>query len=54
MPDISLCISTICPSKEKCYRATAIPNTHWQSYMQFEVPKGKKKCSHFMKIIKDK
>ena len=53
MPDISLCISTICPSKEKCYRATAIPSI-WQSYMQFEVPKGKKKCSHFMKIIKDK
>lgn len=54
MPDISLCLNNTCPSKEKCYRAIAIPNFPNQSYMKFEVPKGKKKCSYFKKIIKTK
>jgi hypothetical protein len=35
----------------KCYRFTAKPGM-WQSYAQFEVPKGKKKCEYFMKIDK--
>lgn len=32
MPDISMCSGKGCPLKDKCYRAVAIPDEHWQSY----------------------
>jgi superfamily I DNA and RNA helicase len=32
MPDITMCPGTNCPQKEKCYRYTAKPCEHWQSY----------------------
>lgn len=35
MPDITMCIALICPSKEKCYRYKAIPS-RWQSYFAQE------------------
>lgn len=37
MPDISLCRNTTCPLREKCYRATAIPNEYGQSYTIFNL-----------------
>ena len=36
MPDITMCLGTNCPHKEKCYRFTAKPSEYWQSY--FSVP----------------
>ena len=35
MPDISKCIGTDCPLKEKCYRYTSKPNAYRQSYDEF-------------------
>jgi hypothetical protein len=32
-PDIAMCSGTDCPKRETCYRATAKPSPHWQSYM---------------------
>jgi len=32
MPDISMCKTEECPLHETCYRFTATPNGHWQSY----------------------
>ena len=32
MPDISMCLGTGCPKKDECYRYTAKPTPHWQSY----------------------
>jgi len=51
MPDISLCSNQFCPSKDKCYRFRAMPNTHRQSYASFKPEEGKKKCDHFMGIL---
>jgi len=50
MPDISMCENKDCPSKEKCYRFMAKPSPVWQTYAEFKVEKGKKKCDNFMKI----
>ena len=46
MPDITMCYnSEQCPSEEHCYRATAIPTSHIQSYAVFyEIGK---ECEHF-------
>jgi len=30
--DISMCQDKQCPSGDDCYRFTADPNPHWQSY----------------------
>lgn len=35
MPDISLCKNESCPLKDNCYRYTATPNEHRQSYSVF-------------------
>jgi len=52
MPDIAMCDNQTCPSRESCYRFKAIPNTHSQSYMNFN-PGKNKKCKDYMKIIKN-
>lgn len=44
MPDISLCQDHKCPFNKFCYRYTAIPNPHWQSYGGYKYDKG---CTHF-------
>lgn len=51
-PDISMCENTSCPSKETCYRFKAVPNEYRQSYMEFKVKEGEKKCYHYMKLRK--
>lgn len=40
MPDITMCMGTGCPLKDKCYRYTAKPDEYWQSY--FVVPEYSK------------
>ena len=52
MPDISMCLNSLCPSKTKCYRYMAVPNTEWQSFSSFIVQRNRKKCDAFQKIIK--
>lgn len=37
MPDISMCMNTTCPLRDKCYRATAVPNEYTQSYSVFNL-----------------
>lgn len=32
MPDITMCKGEGCPKKDLCYRHTAKPTPHWQSY----------------------
>lgn len=46
MPDISMCLNKTCPSKDQCYRFTATPDEHWQSYGGF-TPDGDR-CEFFM------
>jgi len=51
MPDISMCKNKSCLIKDKCYRYTAIPNPHRQSYANFEPVKGEIEsnyCNNFM------
>jgi hypothetical protein len=55
MPDISMCSSTTCPSRKKCYRHKADPNPLCQSYADFDNTRGdKKKCEYFALYIKKK
>lgn len=35
MADITMCVGTDCPLRETCYRYTATPNEHWQSFTDF-------------------
>lgn len=51
MVDISMCNNSKCPSKDKCYRFRAIPNSR-QSYSEFKPEKGKDKCDAFWEIKK--
>lgn len=46
MADISKCYGNGCPLKEKCYRYTAIPRPHGQSYLN-EVLFKDGECPHF-------
>jgi hypothetical protein len=47
MPDVSMCMNKECPLKEKCYRFTATPNEHIQSYGMFE-PDKEGKCDYYL------
>ena len=45
-PDITMCLGTGCPYKEKCYRYTAKASEYQQSF--FSVPPIKDgKCSYY-------
>ena len=50
MPDISMCRDHECPLKDSCYRFTAKPDPHWQSYFKGS-PRGTAfgvdDCSHY-------
>lgn len=46
MPDIALCLNEKCPSRQNCWRYTAIPYEYCQSYAEFEL-EGEK-CSSFI------
>jgi hypothetical protein len=45
MPDITMCEGLECPLKENCYRYTATPNEHRQSYFA-EIPYKDGKCEY--------
>lgn len=46
MPDITMCLDTECPQKERCYRFTAKPTPYRQSYFMFS-PKSMDVCQYF-------
>lgn len=48
MPDISMCMNETCPIKKSCYRYTATPSEHWQSYGSFVWKDGK--CDHYWPV----
>ena len=52
MPDISMCFSSECKIKEKCYRFKAIPSDYNQSYSTFYKQNSNNdlKCEYFMAI----
>ena len=54
MVDLSMCLNTTCPSREKCYRYQAKPNELWQAYGSFAPPKGRRKCYHYLAVRKPK
>jgi hypothetical protein len=45
-PDITMCVGTGCPYKEKCYRYTAKPSEFLQSWFM-ETPIKDGKCDMF-------
>lgn len=50
MPDITMCQSSSCAIKEKCYRFTATPSDGRQSYAAFPPPKEGQKCEYFIDV----
>lgn len=49
MPDITLCTNKECPSKDKCYRATApVTESVCQSFAFFPHNLKKGKCDYFI------
>jgi len=47
-PDISLCQDHACPSAKRCYRHEATPTPMYQSFADFQRPKGADRCEAFM------
>ena len=47
MPDISMCLDHKCPSRKSCYRYTAKPCKHGQSYAQFRRIVYADKCANY-------
>jgi len=41
MPDITMCLGTNCPHKEKCYRFTAKPSDYQSYFMSPPIKEGK-------------
>jgi hypothetical protein len=52
MPDISMCINALCPSKDYCHRYTAKPSRR-QSYGGFSLNEEEDKCDMFWPNGKD-
>lgn len=51
MPDITMCKSKKCPSKDSCYRHTAIPCEYRQAYfVDMEPPKDWEYCSNYWPV----
>lgn len=48
-----MCSNALCHSKDYCYRFTATPNIHRQSYMGFGPKEGEDKCDDFWPNGKD-
>lgn len=48
MPDFSMCSKTLCPSKEKCLRYTATPNSYRQVYTEYFIPAEADRCDSFL------
>lgn len=50
MPDITMCPGEGCPLRETCYRYTARPTPHMQSYF-VEPPYKDGKCEHYWRDV---
>lgn len=50
MPDISMCENVSCPSRRKCYRYMAKPNSYWQAYSSFKPIDGDRLCFDFIDV----
>ena len=48
MADITMCNGVGCLIRQNCYRFTAKPNKHWQSYFKVPVIDGKN-CEYLIK-----
>jgi hypothetical protein len=48
MSDITKCRDTLCPSREKCIRFTAVENMEWQSYGNFNREADADNCNMFV------
>lgn len=49
MADITMCREKDCPRSKECYRFTATPNEHWQSYLEKPVY-DENGCKHFWRV----
>lgn len=47
MPDITMCVNTECPLRDKCFRYRAKPD-EWQSYSDFKPETGADKDWNFV------
>lgn len=47
MPDITMCSGKDCPKAEQCYRHTAEPSPHWQSFFMTTPIKEDGSCEYF-------
>ena len=45
MVDISMCAGSYCPIRNTCYRHTAKPDSHWQSYIGARYEDGE--CANY-------
>jgi len=54
MPDISMCQNITCPLRFNCYRYTAKPSEHRQTWapFQWKAVNGKAECSDFLPPMK--
>ena len=51
---ITYCQNGKCPSKDRCFRYTEIPDTDQpQQYMIYAVPEGEDKCEMFFPLPKE-
>jgi hypothetical protein len=50
MPDISMCMNSLCPMAKKCYRHEATPE-EWQAYGIFNNEGDE--CEYFMELPKE-
>ena len=48
MTDLTICTTTVCPIRSKCYRFIAEPEQYWQSYNDF-YEKDSLDCFYFIK-----
>lgn len=50
MPDITMCWGEGCPRRKECYRYTAKPSTHQQSYFVAPPIKDGGECEYFWRL----
>lgn len=50
MPDITMCHDQLCPMRDNCYRFSAKPNPHVQSYFM-DTPRVGDECEFQMFLV---
>lgn len=51
MPDITMCSTKTCKSKDTCHRYKVKPDEIWQSYCDFSHGDSIEKCGNYSKYI---